>query len=251
MNKHYTNQYFDRIKVDSLFSAEVVVPLVLDLVKPKSVVDVGCGVGAWLNVFLKNSVDDIFGIDGDWVNLEQLLIPKNKFLSTDLKKPLKLDRKFDLVVSLEVGEHISEEKSEVYVDSLVNLGDRILFSAAIPFQPGTDHINTQWPYYWKDIFERKGFVLIDAIRKKIWNNNKVAYYYSQNTFLYVKKSLLETEPTLNQAFKETNNSMLSLVHPELYTVYAEGYKSMRSKVDFLPVSFVNFLRKVRKIIKLS
>ena len=104
MKKIYTNKFFENRR-DSLKSAKHIVPLVLKLVQPKSVVDVGCGTGEFLYVFRKFGIKNILGIDGAWVDKRKLCIPENCFLSANLEKPLKINRKFDLVISLEVAEH--------------------------------------------------------------------------------------------------------------------------------------------------
>ena len=62
---------FDQIDFDSWLagsteSARVTVPLVIDAISPRSVVDVGCGLGAWLAVFREHGVDDLLGYDGPW-----------------------------------------------------------------------------------------------------------------------------------------------------------------------------------------
>ena len=61
----YTEEFYKTKKEGSRRTAEAIVPLVLALVKPQSVVDVGCGLGTWLSVFKDFGVKDVFGIDGD------------------------------------------------------------------------------------------------------------------------------------------------------------------------------------------
>jgi len=119
-----------------LKSAEIVVPIVLDLIKPKSVVDVGCGRGEWLYVFQRQGISDILGIDGEWVDKNKLLIPKESFLTSTLEHPLRINRTFDLVVSLEIAEHLPEKSAEMFIETLTTLGPVILFPAAIPLQGG-------------------------------------------------------------------------------------------------------------------
>jgi SAM-dependent methyltransferase len=43
----YTNEYFRGLQTDSYSSALIVLPIVFDLMSIESVVDFGCGTGAW------------------------------------------------------------------------------------------------------------------------------------------------------------------------------------------------------------
>lgn len=215
-NTPYTGEFYKLHRDISRQSAQQVIPMVLELVHPKSVVDVGCGVGAWLSVFKEYGVDDIYGIDGDYVDRNMLEIPEQCFFPSDLSKAIRLNRQFDLVVSLEVAEHLPNDCAETFVDSLTKLGPVILFSAAIPHQGGMHHVNEQWPEYWAEHFQAKDYAVIDCIRKKIWTNNEVDYYYAQNILLFTKMDYLEKSPLLKSQFQSTNPASLSIVHPTKY-----------------------------------
>src|SRR5687768_2487400 len=141
----YSAAFFRTMSASARSSAEQVVPLMMELVQPRSVVDVGSAAGSWLSVFREHGVEDVLGIDGDYVRAETLEIPLDHFLAHDLAKPLRLSRKFDLVVCLEVAEHLPRSRADSLVDDLAALGSTVLFSAAIPFQGGTHHVNEQWP----------------------------------------------------------------------------------------------------------
>jgi cyclopropane fatty-acyl-phospholipid synthase-like methyltransferase len=217
---NYSREFFEKLKETSVKSAREIVPILMELVHPESVVDIGCGAGSWLSVFMEHGVNNVFGVDGGWVEKDMLQIPEDKFLSMDLKEPVRLNDQFDLVVSLEVAEHLPENSAESFVDSLAKLGQVVLFSAAIPFQIGEGHINMQWPEYWTRHFENKGFVVIDCIRKKVWNNDNVEFYYSQNMLLFARKEYLKTNSLLQRELENTNVSQLSLIHPKLYLYMA-------------------------------
>src|SRR5438552_2146277 len=159
--KYYTKNFYEEMRNGSVRSAEVVVPLVLQLVPVRSVSDVGCGDGSWLSVFRRHGVDDIIGIDGDYVEAELLQIPQDRFRAVDLAKPFSLGRVFDLAVCLEVAEHLPPDCASGFVKSLARLAPVVLFSAAIPKQGGNHHTNEQWPDYWAKLFGEHGFLPVD------------------------------------------------------------------------------------------
>jgi hypothetical protein len=166
MNKApYTNVFFDTIRGGSRRSAQVVVPIVLQMLHPKSVVDVGRGDGTWLSVFRELGIRETVGLDGDYVDRRQLQIPQDQFEATDLSSPFGLPRTFDLAMSLEVAEHLPPQSAEGFVDCVTQLAPLVLFSAAIPRQGGTQHLNEQWPEYWAALFRARDYLPIDCIRE--------------------------------------------------------------------------------------
>lgn len=212
----YSKEWFDKQKKGAYTSAEIILPIVIDFVSPKSAVDVGCGLGMWLEVFSKNGVEDIWGIDGDYVDTEQLHIPKDCFVMMDIAKPFHAQKKADLAICLEVGEHLPESASDGLVHSLTEIAPVVLFSAAIPYQPGTNHINGQWPEFWATLFKKYGYIPVDCIRRRVWTNTAVEYWYAQNSILYVKESDLAHYPKLKQEVDFGYSSALPLVHPRRY-----------------------------------
>jgi len=205
-------------------SAEVIVPLVLQLLPVRSVLDVGCGDGSWLSVFRKLGVDDILGIDGDYVDPNSLQIPKDHFQAFDLTKPLILGRSFDLVISLEVAEHLPADCAGIFVESLTRVAPIILFSAAIPFQGGNQHVNERWQDKWAELFETHGYVPVDFIRKRVWQNETVEWWYAQNMLLFATANFLETNRALKVELDKTSPNQLSLVHPRQYLYLQDRYR---------------------------
>lgn len=243
----YSRQFFEGQQSGSLESARIVVPLLMDLVHPKSVLDIGCGVGTWLSVFSDQGVSEILGIDGDYVPTDMLKIPKDCFTPADLRNPVELDRRFDLATSFEVGEHLPESSSEALVRSLTDRAPVVAFSAAIPLQGGTDHINEQWQSFWCELFAARGFVACDAVRPKVWHNHDVAFWYAQNMLVYVKEDMLGDYPALQQARQDTVGAMLDLVHPAL--LHHRNEYPIQPTIDLLTWAARRSLGKVKRAIK--
>ncbi len=146
----YSESFFEGIRADSEAAARVIVPMLNQLLStpPRSVIDVGCGVGAFLAEFSRFGVSDFLGVDGSWVPVGSLSISPDRFRALNLEQPLQIGRRFDLVICLEVAEHLEKISSDSIVKSLVNLAPVVLFSAAVPGQTGVNHLNCQWPDYW-------------------------------------------------------------------------------------------------------
>jgi SAM-dependent methyltransferase len=212
----YSSEFYENQQEGSRRSANRIVPIVLDLVSPNSVVDVGCGVGTWLAVFAEHGVSEILGIEGGDVERTPLQIPQQWFVLHDLTKPLRLGRQFDLVVCLEVAEHLEQEHAPTLIEGLTGLGPVVLFSAAIPYQGGTNHVNEQWPEYWAGLFAAKGYVAVDCIRDKVWRYDDVEWWYAQNTLLYVESGKFEKDGGLRQSGLKSSRVPLSRIHPRKY-----------------------------------
>lgn len=208
----YDDAFF-RNRSGSRRSADVVVPLVLDLTQPSSVVDVGCGTGSWLAVFNEHGVEDVLGVDGDYVPRDTLEIPVSSFEPRDLTQPFSLERRFDLAVSLEVAEHLPKSAAQGFVASLTALSDVVLFSAAVPGQYGQHHVNEQWQDWWADLFAKRDYVPIDCIRPLIWEDDRVEFWYAQNTLVYVRRSELERRARLRDQYERGGLKELRVVHP--------------------------------------
>lgn len=225
----YGSGFFEGQHEGATRSAEAVIPFIMELLNPVSVVDVGCGVGAWLAAFRRHGVRRILGIDGEWVDRGLLKIPEESFASYDVRRPLKLSERFDLVVSLEVAEHLPRESADTFVESLTGLGPAVLFSAAIPFQGGTGHINEQWPEYWVRRFEAAGYGAVDCVRRTIWNDERIEYWYRQNILLFASSELMAARPRLQEEALRSG-PVLPLVHPTLLmnTQLISGRAAMRA-----------------------
>jgi SAM-dependent methyltransferase len=186
--------FFQYINAGSLASARVVCPLLVGWLKPESVLDVGCGAGAWCKIWRETGVADVLGVDGDYVDRAGLLIDQSEFRSQDLSRAFDLGRTFSLVVSLEVAEHVAVSSADTFVESLSRHGDVVLFSAAVPGQGGEFHVNEQPLRYWRERFAQQGFRCFDPLRPRILVQREVEPWYRYNTLLYARGASREGLP---------------------------------------------------------
>jgi len=191
MSGLYGDQFYQAMREGSARSAAVVVPLVVELLHPASVVDAGCGTGAWLAGFQQQGVGDVLGLEFSTVSPQLAEIDASLIRSVDASQPFRLERSFDLAMSLEVAEHLPEGSAAGFVWSLTRLGPAALFSAAIPGQGGTGHLNEQWPSYWARHFADHGFTVVDCLRDRIWNDPRIEWWYRQNLLLFVANDHLQ------------------------------------------------------------
>jgi SAM-dependent methyltransferase len=194
----YDEDFYNYIGSGAVKSAEIVISTLVDIlpVSPTSVLDVGCGAGAWLSVWNRNDTD-ICGIDGAYVSTSSLLIDKSRFQQVDLREGFKLSKSYDLAQCLEVAEHLPESVADLLVENLCTHSNVVLFSAAPPGQGGENHINEKPYSYWKKKFEDNGYGMYDCIRPELVDNQDVMPWYRYNVFLYLKLDAeIELSPTL-------------------------------------------------------
>jgi len=179
----YSEQFYSYIGSGSHASAMAVVPLVKSVLPVESVLDVGGGNGVWARVWEEHGATATL-VDGDYVKAPLVA----DFQPRDLSKPLDLGRRFDLVQSLEVAEHLPASSARDFVASLVRHGDVVLFSAASPGQGGEHHVNEQPPEYWRALFAEQGFECFDFLRAPLRDRREVRPWYRYNTLLYANEA---------------------------------------------------------------
>jgi hypothetical protein len=200
-------------------SARAILSDALRLTGACSVIDVGCGLGIWLEVARSLGATDILGIDGPWLDQLPLYVGKESILLHDLTTPLGIDRRFDICLCLEVLHQVGKEGSDRVVDLLATLSDIIVFSAATPFQGDFGQVNGQWPSFWCEKFRARDYQVLDIFRPKHWRNNQVLWRIRQNTLLFVRRSAIGRLVGLTSS--TTNTGPLDLVHPDFLIEYVQ------------------------------
>jgi len=227
----YEGEFFRR---PARRSVEAIVPLVMDLVQPHSVVDLGCSTGPWLAAFRRRGIEDIVGVDGDWVPRNRLQIPEECFYAHDLAQTIDLGRRFDLAVCIEVAEHLPSSRADGLVALLTRLAPAVLFSAAIPGQGGTGHVNEQWAGYWIDRFSQHGFTVVDCLRGRFWNDPRVESYYAQNMRLLVSADTLAASEVLQRERQRGEGFPVDAVHPRVFDAARSQTVGLRTLLRMVP-----------------
>lgn len=178
----YNDAFFDLETKVALSAAEVIMPWILERTGAKTVVDIGCGTGAFLSVAKANGCE-VSGYDGYAPN-DFLLITLDEFHRQDLKAGVSCAG-FDLAICLEVAEHLPQSSAQDLVSGLCD-ADVVLWSAAIPGQNGVDHINEQWSSWWEPYFTKCGYVGSCDIRRQLWDDRRIAGFYRQNLVVWAR-----------------------------------------------------------------
>ena len=214
-NKLYGDTFYSKRNSDTENSARTILSLLFSFYKPQSMVDFGCGVGTWLKTGAQLGVLDFLGIEGEWLDKKHLVINKESFVNHDLTSKINLPKKYDLAISLEVAEHIEEKYASLFIENLTKASDVILFSAAIPGQRGSGHVNEKWPEYWIQKFETLEYIPFDIIRPSVWMDSSVKTWYKQNALVFVKKTKISELPSFS-ALPIRENAIWSIVHPDTF-----------------------------------
>lgn len=209
-SNNYDRRFYQKQIDGSAQSASVILPIVFDIIKPRSVLDFGCGAGTWLSVARSLGAEKVTGIDGPWVKPDVLQISQSEFQPIDLEEQKFPDLgHFDLAISMEVLEHLSESAAEEALYGMSRSANFILLSVAIPGQGGNNHVNEQWQGYYANFLINHGFEIWDVVRPKVWHDERVAYWYRQNTLFFFRSEFASKVRTVHEP-------VLDVVHPKVY-----------------------------------
>lgn len=122
---------------------------------PKTMLDAGCAKG-FLVECLRNKGVEAFGVDISEYAINNVYEPIKDFCKVASIAD-SLDSFFDLIISIEVVEHMERSESEAAIANLCRHTDKILFSSSPHDHSEATHINVQQPEVWAQIFARNGF----------------------------------------------------------------------------------------------
>jgi hypothetical protein len=197
------------------YAATMVFNILDRLLRIDSVLDLGCGIGVWMQAALAKPGRVVQGIDVEAFDPEELAVPWGLIVNATLDQPIELHRRYDLALCLETAEHISREGSVDLVFNCTRHSDIVLFSAAIPGQGGLHHVNEQPPEYWQNLFGQAGYDVVDAVRPLIWRDREIPAWYRQNMLVFVNR---EADSILHRLRAEAGKTSIPLyrAHPDLF-----------------------------------
>jgi SAM-dependent methyltransferase len=229
----YTTRFFNHERDGSLASATIILPLLADIFRPRSLIDIGCGQGTWSRIALELGIEDQVGVDGGWAQ-PLLQIPRDKFRPCDLSAPFDLGRHFDLAISMEAAEHITAARADAFVGNIVRHSDAVVFSAAAPYQGGAHRTNEQWPAYWAQKFAARDYRCFDFLRWRIWGDRRIAACHRQNLLIFANRRNAALIHRLEIQAAETPPAAIAVVHPEMWATMMNS-KSLRLQRMMAPL----------------
>lgn len=168
---------------------------------PFSLIDLGCGIGHLCDVAVAIGAPQVLGVD---ISLppEPEVRPAGAMLFWgDLSKPWRAPFDAEMVLCLEVAEHLPPEAADTLCDSLAgatrfpspdNGPGSLLFSAATPGQGGSGHLNEQPHDYWREKLLARRFVenAVGTERlRRTWSRLAPnAWWYGGNVMVFEREA---------------------------------------------------------------
>lgn len=157
----YNEDFFEGNLEDSYPTAKYLAPIIKEKLDLNTVVDIGCATGHWLKAFKEAGVL-IYGIEGSSSAKKELLVDPKYVYFADLRQPLPIeveDNYIDLLMSIEVAEHIESQYADIYVYNLTEVfrPKNIIMTAAPIGQGGKGHFNEQHQDYWIRKLQAHGY----------------------------------------------------------------------------------------------
>lgn len=219
----YDSDFYTQQGSASDISARAMVPFLAEALKPRSMVDIGCGMGFWPRAFAQAGVPVCHGVDGAWTHTGTVLTPGKDLFEYDFGQaempfsPSLPQARYDLVTSFEFVEHIAPGRADALVDLFCSLADIVALGGAIPHQSGVYHVNEQWADYWSEKFAARGYACCDLLRPVFWDNPEVEPWYAQNTLVYFKGEVpAAISEQAGKAWAKLATRPARIVHPDLW-----------------------------------
>jgi 2-polyprenyl-3-methyl-5-hydroxy-6-metoxy-1,4-benzoquinol methylase len=163
----YPQRFFEDNLEDSRPMAEYLAPRIIKALNIKSVIDLGCATGHWVDAIDRTGAK-VLGVEGGERAKSMLVCDPKKVIFADLRDPLPLEGNYELVLSLEVAEHIEHKFVDKYLENIDRFNPKlIMMTAATPGQGGEFHVNEQNEDYWNSQFHQLGYKRIPKVEQLV------------------------------------------------------------------------------------
>jgi len=193
---------------NSLMSANIILKYLFSFYKPNSIIDIGCGSGEWLTVAKSYGIKYLVGSDINNAYQESLVKQNIQFVQLDFSKSyMNFEGKFGMCFCLYVIEYLPQARTSIFIKTLCNASDIIVFSTAYKME--NNHAKPL--SYWAKLFSEQGFECFDIIRPYIWDNEQLDWSYRQGILVFINK----TSPILNNSnLKRIQKPVIDIIHPD-------------------------------------
>jgi cyclopropane fatty-acyl-phospholipid synthase-like methyltransferase len=148
----------------------------------ESIIDLGCGPGLYSKAFVAENFD-CQCYDGNPYTPEE---SDNLCFVLDLSESFDLGKKYDCVLSLEVGEHIPKQYESIFINNLLNHSNKmIILSWATIGQGGHGHVNEQPNNYIENLFIPHGYTRNLDYEKRL--RDSAQWWWFKNTIMVFEK----------------------------------------------------------------
>lgn len=133
---------------------------IADDLHPRTVLDAGCAMGH-LVAALRDRGIEAYGVDISEYAISKVredIRPFCKVGSLTEPLPAGLPDRYDLVVTVEVLEHLYEDEGRQAIRNICRLTDKVLFTSTPDDFTEPTHVNVQQREYWCRVFFENGFV---------------------------------------------------------------------------------------------
>ncbi len=184
----YDDGYFQFVEQTSTPSAAVIAKAIVSAFHPCLLVDVGCGTGVLLERLREQGVQ-VKGLEYAGAALKRCQMRNldvRKFDVTNDELPSEFTGA-DVVVSLEVGQQLSEAKADRYIDLLCQVAPIVVFSSATPGQGDRRPVNEKPHEYWIEKFGQRGFRFDRPLSlqwRHDWQVQDIAPWFYRNVMIF-------------------------------------------------------------------
>jgi SAM-dependent methyltransferase len=216
---------------------------ILEEIHPYTVLDAGCAFGFLVEGLRKRDIE-AFGIDISEYAIQQVDASISTFCSVaSITKPF--SRKFDLIVTIEVLEHLPWEQAQQAVKNLCQYTDDILFSSSPYDYREVTHYNVQPPEVWAELFAREGFYRdLDfngsfltnwAVRYRRQNKpvHRIVMEYERKLYRLVTENYALREVAVEQKDRLASNSKLLAEQSKELQKLREEHQKLSEKFEKL------------------